>query len=747
MNPAQREAVEAVDGPLLIVAGPGSGKTRVIVHRIAHLVLAKRVAPWEILAVTFTNKAAREMRERIEQLLGHAADGLAVGTFHAQCARILRREGPIAGIDSRFVIFDDGDQVDVVRKILRELEIDEKRFTARSLLSAISAAKSELVTCEQYGRRAQGFWQDLVAQVFRRYQDRLQENRALDFDDLIGETVRLFTDVPEVLDRYQDRFRYLMVDEFQDTNVAQYRLVRLLAQKHRNVCVVGDEDQGVYSWRQADIRNLKYFERDFPEAKIVLLEQNYRSTQTILDVARAVIAPNQMRKEKKLWTENDAGRQVVVHEAFNEDDEAQFVIREIERLGRAEHVRYGNVAVMYRVNAQSRALEDAFVRRGMPYRLVGGTRFYERKEVKDVLAYLRLAQNAADTVSLARVINVPARGIGERTISEVQRWSERSGLSFLEGLQALADGRDTATGQAILQARARNAVRVFVDLLAALGRGRTDLNTLDLLGFILEASGYARSIRDGSEEGEERWQNILELRTKAADFAEIAPPLGLAALLEEVALVQDVDSYDPEVEGVTLITLHAAKGLEFPYVFIIGLEEGLCPHSRSLDDPMQMEEERRLVYVGITRAMQGLYLIHAFRRTLYGISMNNEPSRFLADIPPQLRNGGRPAPAQSAGGARAYGRGFTSAQRAPVSGAARPITMPALEPVARPESSAPAPESDPQFFPGDRVFHPSFGSGVVVASLMNRGDEEVTIAFESKGVKKLSASFAPLQRT
>ncbi|MSQ24057.1 MAG: hypothetical protein EXR58_05845 [Chloroflexi bacterium] len=738
LNPAQLEAVQAVEGPLLIVAGPGSGKTRVIVHRIAHLVLEHRVRPWEILAVTFTNKAAREMRERIELLLGHAAEGLSVGTFHAQCARFLRRDGASAGIDPRFNIFDDGDQVDLVRKILRSLEIDERRFSPRSILSSISAAKSELINADEYNRRSQGFWQELVASVYRRYQDRLTENHALDFDDLIGETVRLFHVAPEVLDRYQDRYRYLMVDEFQDTNVAQYRLVRLLAQRHRNVCVVGDEDQGVYSWRQADIRNLAYFERDFPDAKVVLLEQNYRSTQTILDVARAVIAPNQMRKEKKLWTENDAGRPLVIHEAYNEDDEAQFVIREIERLARAEHIRYSDAAVMYRVNAQSRALEDALVRRGMPYRLVGGTRFYERKEVKEILAYLRLAQNPADTVSLARVINVPPRGIGEKTIVEVQRWAERAGLSFRDGLEALADAEDEAHGSSVVQARARNAIRSFVEITRSLARGRAELNTLDLLDFTLEASGYARHLRDGTEEGEERWANIMELRTKAADFAELGPPLGLAALLEEVALVQDVDTFDPETDGVTLITLHAAKGLEFPYVFIVGLEEGLCPHSRALDDAMQMEEERRLVYVGITRAMRSVYLLHAYRRTLYGITMNNEPSRFLSDIPIHLRDGGR-AP-------RAPRPEMRSAniERLPSS---RPGLVAAYAP-ASPSANGASPTNtgEQHFFPGDRVHHPAFGQGVVVSSAVNRGDEEVTIAFEGKGVKRLSASYAPLQR-
>ncbi len=753
LNPAQLEAVQAVDGPLLIIAGPGSGKTRVIVHRAANLVLSHRVAPWEILSVTFTNKAAREMRERVEALLGKAADGLGMGTFHAQCARFLRRDGAIAGIDTRFAIFDDGDQLDIVRKALRDMEIDDKRFSARSILSAISAAKSELITAEAYNKRAQGLWQEMVATVYRRYQQALLDNHALDFDDLIGETVRLFVEAPEVLERYQDRYRYIMVDEFQDTNVAQYRLVRLLAQKHRNVCVVGDEDQGVYSWRQADIRNLMYFERDFPDARTIMLEQNYRSTQTILDVARAVIAPNTQRKVKKLWTNNDAGRPVTIHEAYNEDDEAQFVIREVERLVRAEHIRHSDAAIMYRVNAQSRALEDALVRRGMPYRLVGGTRFYERKEVKDVLAYLRLAQNPSDTVSLARVINVPARGIGERTIEEVQRWGERAGLPFIEAIEAVADGRDEASGHPVLQARARNAIRNFADLVRSIGRGRTELNTLDLLDFTLEASGYARHLRDGTDEGEDRWQNIMELRTKADKFAELAPPLGLAALLEEVALVQDVDSFDAaNSDGVTLITLHAAKGLEFPFVFMVGLEEGLCPHSRSLDDPGQMEEERRLVYVGITRAMLGLYMVHAYRRTLYGMSMNNEPSRFLADIPAHLQEGGRAARAKPLDRRPSVGQ-----TPIPAVFLGKPMgnsPVPHIAAGPRPETIGgppmPAPASlvaEQQYTPGDRVFHPAFGTGVVVSSVINRGDEEVTIAFEGKGVKKLSASYAPLQRT
>ncbi len=731
LNPAQLEAVLAVEGPLLIVAGPGSGKTRVIVHRVANLILDHRVKPWHILAVTFTNKAAREMRERLDTLLEGGADGLAVGTFHAQCSRILRRHGAVAGVDPRFAIYDDADQIELVRRILRDMEIDDKRYPPRSFLSSISAAKSELVTADAYERRAQGYWQERVAGVYKRYDDALTLNRALDFDDLIMETVRLFREAPDVLAEYQERYRYVMVDEFQDTNIAQYQLVKTLGEKHRNVCVVGDEDQSVYSWRQADIRNLLNFETDFPELKIVLLEQNYRSTQTILDVARSVISANTLRKDKKLWTENAAGAPVVLHQAYNETDEAQFVVREIERLMRSEGSRFADIAVMYRINAQSRPIEDAFVSRGVPYRLVGGTRFYERKEVKDVLAYLRLAQNPSDAVSLNRVINVPPRGIGDKTITEVQRWAGRRGLSLAGGLQALADEEDEDVP---LQGRARNAVRAFVHLVRAFTRAAQELTPIELLDMILEQSGYASYVQDGTEEGEERWANVKELRTKAEDFGEIAPPLGLAALLEEVALVQDVDSYDPLADGVTLITLHAAKGLEYPYVFIIGMEEGLCPHSRSMDDPAQMEEERRLVYVGITRAMRGLYLVYAYRRMLFGNPSENQPSRFLLNIPPELMT-------------RPFGR--TETRAGAVGMSARPSGNGALAAVAsRPVAvaSKPEPRTEQQYQPGDRVFHPAFGTGVVVTSLLARGDEEVTVAFEGKGVKKLSAAYAPLQR-
>ncbi len=751
LNSAQLEAVRAVHGPVLIIAGPGSGKTRVIVHRIANLIAGEGVQPWNILAVTFTNKAAREMRDRLEALLGRRADALAAGTFHAQCARILRRDGQVIGIDPRFAIYDDTDQIGLIRGVLREMEIDEKRFSPRSFLSAISAAKSELIDVDRYAKRAAGVWHEKVASIYRRYQELLMANRALDFDDLIVETVRLFTDSPETLAAYQDRFRYIMVDEFQDTNIAQYRLIRLLAERDRNICVVGDEDQGVYSWRQADIRNLLHFEQDFPDARVIMLEQNYRSTQTILEAARSVISANEHRKEKTLWTENDRGAPIIVHEAFNEEDEAQYVIREIERLCRTEGIRYRDAAVMYRTNAQSRPLEDAFVRLGVPYRLVGGIRFYERKEVKDVLAYLRLAMNPNDSVSLQRVLNVPARGIGDRTVAEIDRWAGRRGLSFLEGLQAVAEGGDR--GAPGLQPRARNAVKRFIGLLRVLNRAASELPPLEVLDVLLEQSGYAHFVRDGTEEGEERWANITELRTKARDFGDFTPPNGLAAMLEEVSLVQDVDTYDDQADGTTLITLHAAKGLEFPYVFIVGMEEGLCPHSRSMDDASQMEEERRLVYVGMTRAMRGLYLVYTTRRALYGNISWTEPSRFIRDIPPELlqipfaSNERITSPTRSPTSTRSSRFDRYAPIRRPGSAAFEPDIQPDLPPPAADADFTEPSPVDQQFFAGDRVYHPAFGTGIVVSSELVRGDEEVTVAFDGKGVKKLSVAYAPLQRS
>ena len=759
LNPYQREAVSHVDGPLLILAGPGSGKTRVIVHRVAYLLEVRNVYPYHLLAVTFTNKAARELRERLDALVGpDLARGLSVGTFHALCARWLRRDIQHLGRDPSFAIYDDNDQVDLVKQVLKELEIDEKRTSPRSMLSAISHAKSELIDAEAYARDAQGEWQATIGRVYKRYNEMLERNHALDFDDLLTVTVQLFREVPEVLAFYQRRFRYVMVDEFQDTNIAQYEIVKLLTNESRNLCVVGDEDQSIYSWRSADIRNILNFENDFPDLKIVVLEQNYRSTSTILEVARAIIAPNKLRKQKNLWTHNEKGVPVTVHEAYNEQDEALYVLREIERQHKTQHVPLNAFAILYRTNAQSRAIEDAFVRAGLPYRLVGGIRFYERKEIKDVLAYLRLIHNPFDAVSLQRVINLPPRGIGQKTVQELMRWSAAEGIPAYEALTRIAalrfdDSSDPLAAQAPFTLRARELFGGFADILEPIRRGLAESSVLDLLDTILERSGYERFLQDGSEEGEERLANVYELRTKAQSYDELAPENALTAFLEDVSLVQDVDQLDEQgnvADAVTLITLHAAKGLEFPYVFLVGVEEGVLPHQRSIDDPRQLEEERRLFYVGITRAMRGVYLVRAFRRTMYGSSSIGEPSRFLFDVPQGL------AMVTHAPGA---GRGASAwlsprQERAPLTREqARELAARAFQPVVRearaaePRPPRPAREVEPTYKAGDKVRHPTFGVGIVVGVRADASTEIVDVNFAGGvGVKKLDTAFAPLSR-
>jgi DNA helicase-2/ATP-dependent DNA helicase PcrA len=764
LNPHQREAVSHTDGPLLILAGPGSGKTRVIVHRVAYLLrTVPKLYPYNVLAVTFTNKAARELRERLDTLVGaDLARGLSVGTFHSLCARWLRRDIKHLGRDPGFAIYDDNDQMDLVKQILKELEIDEKRTSPRSVLSAISHAKSELIDPEAYARDAQGQWHETIARAYRRYIDLLDRHHALDFDDLLGVTVELFRKVPEVLEFYQRRFHYVMVDEFQDTNIAQYEIVKLLTNQSRNLCVVGDEDQSIYSWRSADIRNILNFENDFPDLKVVVLEQNYRSTSTILKVARAVIASNKMRKEKNLWTHNDQGVPVTVHEAYNEQDEALYVLREIERLHRSQHVPLSHFGILYRTNAQSRAIEDAFVRASMPYRLVGGVRFYERKEVKDVLAYLRLIQNPFDTVSLQRVINLPPRGIGQKTVQDLLRWSTAEDLSPYEALVRIAalrgdDTRDPLAAQAPFAVRARELFGTFADIIEPIRQDLAERSVLDVLDTVLERSGYLRYLRDGSEEGEERWANVQEVRNKAQNYDELANQSALSAFLEDVSLVQDVDQLDESGaagDAVTLITLHAAKGLEFPYVFLVGVEEGILPHQRSIDDTRQLEEERRLFYVGITRAMRGLYLVRAFRRTTYGNSSTSAPSQFLVDIPPSLvmvthaPGAGSHHPGAPAWSSRRENRPQLSRAEA------RELAARAFQPVAEPRPPTgvrpprpPRPPAEPTYRAGDRVRHPTFGLGIVLTVRVDPSSEIVEVNFAGNaGVKKLDTAFAPLTR-
>jgi DNA helicase II / ATP-dependent DNA helicase PcrA len=731
LNPDQRAAVEAIEGPVLILAGPGSGKTRVITHRIAYLMREVGVSPLNILAVTFTNKAARSMMERLEQLVPGDARRLTMGTFHAVCARILRRDGPQIGVGSNFTIYDDGDQINLVKTALKELNLDEKQHPPRAILSRISNAKSDLKGPTHFSEYTTSYWEEIVLRVYRRYQELLAASNALDFDDLLMHTVRLFQERPDVLARYQERYVHVLVDEFQDTNVAQYQIVKLIAARHRNLCVVGDEDQSIYSWRGANFRNVMNFESDFPGARVILLEQNYRSTKTILDAARRVISSNTMRKEKQLWTENDQGALIRVFEAYNEDEEAGFVANEIDRMVHRGDYVYRDFAVLYRTNVQSRALEKVFVRRRIPHKVVG-VRFYERKEVKDVLSYLKVLHNPDDSVGMARVINVPPRGIGQKTVAELDRWARELGVSWFEALRRMRDGAPSAPK---LSARAESGLFHFLEAVEALVAARSQLDVVALIDHVLEVSGYKDYVLDGSEEGEERWQNIRELATVAVQYVDLEPPAGLAALLEETALVADVDGYDEEADAVSLITFHAAKGLEFPVVFLVGLEEGVAPHSRSFDNPDQMEEERRLAYVAITRARERLYLVYAFRRTLFGGSMTNVPSRFIADIPDSLKQGQR-LRAHSGDALRRY-----------VEPAGPPPTFEheRVRYVDREEPAATA-LRDVQFVPGDRVRHSKFGEGIVVSSTLAHGDEEVTVAFQGVGVKKLALSFAPLER-
>ncbi len=614
------------------------------------------------MAVTFTNKAAGEMRERINRLLGESVPtstgwkGLTIGTFHSICARILRAEAGPAGLNPNFVIYDDGEQLTAIKQALRDLKLDEKMYRPEALRGAISKAKNELVKPEAFD--ASTYWAEIARRVYTRYQEIMAANGALDFDDLLTRTTWLLQEQPEVLKRYQERYQYLLVDEFQDTNTAQYEMVHLLVQGHRNLFGVGDEDQSIFAFRGADYRNVLRFREDFPEAKVILLEQNYRSTQTILDTANAVIAKNRFRTPKKLRTERGSGLQVVVHEAYDEADEAAFVASTIQRLISQREAKLGDCAVMYRTNAQSRALEDAFVARGMPYRLVGGTRFYQRKEIKDALAYLRLVHNPADNIALGRVINVPPRGIGDKTIASLSAWSGELGVSMVGGLaltagdlkspalagtlpgEALyaADPRQALTAQRTtppqhpFAAAAQRSLVAFYRVLAGWIAAKDGLTVAALLDRIAEESGYATWLRDGTEEGEDRWSNLQELRSVAAHYDDFPPELRLTAFLEEIALVSDQDELAEEADRVTLLTLHTAKGLEFPVVFIVGLEENILPHSRSLEDPDQMEEERRLMYVGVTRAKDRLYLVRAFRRMIWGRSEVYEPSRFLRDV-------------------------------------------------------------------------------------------------------------------
>jgi DNA helicase-2/ATP-dependent DNA helicase PcrA len=715
LNPQQFYAVTAPDGPVLVLAGPGSGKTRVLTHRIAYLVSHQDVYPWRIVAVTFTNKAAREMRDRLVDLLGASKAGdLTLGTFHATCARILRREAHNVGLSRDYVIFDSGDQLNVVKQAVRELNLDEKKYRPTAILNAISRAKNELIGPQEFN--PQSYYEEVVRRAYERYQAILQANNAFDFDDLIMTVTRIFDEHPDVLKSYQEKYRYVLVDEFQDTNTAQYVLVLQLTAHWRNLFCVADEDQSIYRWRGADYRNIMRLRDDFEDLGQIVMEQNYRSTQTILDAARAIIRHNRNRVDKVLFTERGQGATIVTYEAFDEEEEARYVVDQIVGLRQRGAARYGDCAVMYRTNAQSRAIEDAFIRAGLPYRLVGATRFYARREIKDVLAYLRLVHNPTDSVSLARVINTPPRGIGQKTLGQLERAAQARQVSAWEILKELEDTRDKSP----FGTRARKALGAFAAMLQGWLRLADRLSVVELMDAILDRSGYRAYVLDGTEEGRDRWDNIVELRGVAADYQDMT----LTEFLADVALVSEVDNLSDEVDAPSLLTLHAAKGLEFPVVFLTGLEEGVLPHQRSFDDPEEMAEERRLMYVGVTRAQDRLYLTRAFRRTFRGQSDVSDPSRFLDDIPRELITGH-------------YGKASPRATFTPPDQATR--WRPSLRPTQEEAR-------EPQFRAGQRVRHPQFGEGIVIESKLQRDDEEVTVVFEESGIKRLSLSFTPLEK-
>jgi DNA helicase-2/ATP-dependent DNA helicase PcrA len=718
LNDQQRQAVTEPPGPVLVLAGPGSGKTRVLTHRIAYQVLEHKIPAQDILAVTFTNKAAREMRGRVEQLLGESSaqistvDRLTMGTFHAFSARIIRREADALPFTREFVIFDEADQLGLVRGIMKDLNIDPKQISPRRIHAAISTAKNELIDAEVFS--SSSYFNEVVKRVYHLYQRQLLASNALDFDDLLLNAVLLLRNNVPIMEAYRRRYQHILVDEFQDTNTAQYVLLQLLTANDPDLFVVGDPDQSIYRWRGADYRNVLRFKEDYPSAQTILLEKNYRSTQNILDLAMAVIDKHPGRQRKRLHTDRGAGDPVHFHEAYDEADEADYVIEVIEALKTEVGIEPSDCAVMYRTNAQSRVIEEAFLRAGQPYRLVGAQRFYGRREVKDIIAYLRLVHNPNDQFSLLRVLNTPTRGIGDKTVSTFLQVAESADLSPGSLILELARGPSAKLSEPFSR-RALAALSGFGGWLQK-WRGMRDDELGELINSILSDIGYQAHIDDGTEEGEDRWGNVMELLSLATEFSE----LGLSTFLEHVALISDQDTLTEAQNAPTLLTLHAAKGLEFPVVIIVGLDDGLIPHQRSFDEPEAMHEERRLFYVGITRAMDRLFMLRAFRRRTFGTSSIAEPSRYLEDFPPDLIEGD-------------------------VTG-----ILTRDQTVFRKQTSwdwqPHAEEVTPQFRVGMRVKHATFGEGIVMSSKLDQDDEEVTIAFEDYGIKILAASLAGLEQ-
>ncbi len=712
LNDAQREGVLVVDGPVLMLAGAGSGKTKTLTHRIAYLVMEHKIHPTNILAVTFTNKAAAEMRARINGLLGRDAEDRNylpfLGTFHAIAVRILRREAMHLGYPTSFVIYDEADAQAVVKLVCKELGIEEKVFSPQAMRSLISGAKNELIGSSEYARLAQGRAQEAAAQIYPVYQKKLRENGAMDFDDIIMLTVKLFEENQEVLARYQQQFQYILVDEYQDTNHAQYRLVRLLAEEHNNICVVGDDWQSIYSWRGANYENILNFESDYPDAKVIKLEQNYRSTQHILDAAQAVITKNTVRTEKQLYTELGDGEKIIIQQVADELAEGQYVIQTIDRLVTEQGYKYSDCAVLYRTNAQSRSLEESFLRYNMPYQIVGGLRFYERKEIKDTLAYLRFVANPQDEVSWRRIVNVPARGLGDKSLAVMAEYASAHNQDLLT---SCAEAEQVPG----LTPRAKAAFHDFAVLIHDFREASERLPVAELAELVLKKTGYMEALDDGSLTATDRIENVQEFLGVARGFGTTA----LEEFLSEISLVTDLDSWESATDAVTLMTLHAAKGLEFRVVFMVGMEEGIFPHSRTLFEPVELEEERRLCYVGMTRARERLYMTHATMRLLYGNTQHNPISRFVMEIPPEYSESGLIASAARLG-----------------SGALRDVPTMRSDPF--PDEFGGAPELDQ----GDKVEHATFGIGTVIGV----EEDDVQVLFEKAGIKRLNIGFAPLKK-
>ena len=735
LNPKQKEAVLHTEGPLLIMAGAGSGKTRVLTHRIAYLIEEKNVNPWNILAITFTNKAAREMKERVNGILGQGGEDVWVSTFHSMCVRILRRDVDAIGYDRNFTILDGSDQLTLMKRILKDLNIDPKKYDPRSILGSISNAKNELLTPETYAERQGSFFEEIVARCYDAYQKALRNNQSMDFDDLIMNTIRLFEENENVLTYYQNKFHYLHVDEYQDTNHAQYTLVNMLAARFRNLCVVGDADQSIYGWRGADMQNILDFEKDYNDAVVILLEQNYRSTKSILDAANQVIKNNSNRRDKNLWTDNQAGDQITYYRADSERDEAQFIVSRIKEEIQANNRSYNDFAVLYRTNAQSRVIEDTLVKSNVPYTMVGGHKFYDRKEIKDIIAYLNIINNPRDGVSFERIINTPKRGIGAASVEKLRNFAQMHDWSMVEAAQNV----DLAN----ISGKAGRMIGEFGAMITQFQEMIAYLPVTDLVDQVLERTGYLDELKNQRTlEAESRLENLEEFRSVTQEFdkrnaaqaeedAE-APEEKLAVFLNDLALVSDLDDYQEESAQVTLMTLHAAKGLEFPIVFLIGMEEKIFPLSRSLMEESELEEERRLAYVGITRAEESLYLTNAFSRTLYGKTQYNQPSRFVAEIDESLLNPIGIQPQQKAVVFNST-NSYQNTMKAKYQHATR-------EPMTNKTASGGENEN---WNPGDKVQHKKWGTGTVVKVSGSSKDVELDIAFPQQGVKRL---LAPIEK-